>query len=329
MVLLQSQLPRMLQSDDPFFLRESCQEPSLIGLYTGSRASITCACFQVFVGSLGGFGSFMKVIALTFGLIVVLTSLAARSASAVPILQLYLEGGVYDTQTESWVLTPAGSSAGAPFRLWVIGNVDGPGGKGDILDVRLSVAYQQKHLGLTLSMASSTTGGYGGYVDPSVARAASQNIVVNTSKGVVNTGATSTPGVVTNGSTPVLGDGSNLPAHGIYGTGTVWQEYALGDFTLKDSPIADFIGGFPVAPGVTKGQINVYEISVLGGSGARLHFDVYDHIEGENHARFAPFSHDGDGNSNIVPEPVSCIMWGGIGLAALLVARRKRRNLTA
>jgi hypothetical protein len=66
---------------------------------------------------------------------------AAEPAHAIPILQLYLEGGEYDQNTESWVLEA--SSQGDPFRIWAIGNVDGPGGKGTIYDVRLAIAYDE------------------------------------------------------------------------------------------------------------------------------------------------------------------------------------------
>jgi hypothetical protein len=269
----------------------------------------------------------MRYLASLFTLLISLTALvAAQPAQAVPILQIYLEGGTYNTETESWELTPIGSSAGGTFRLWVIGNVKGPGGKGTISDVRLSVAYSQAQLGLELALTPSTTGGYEGYVDPSTAAVPTQNLVINTSLGEVTT----TDGIVRNGSAPVLGDGHPLPPHGIYGPGVVWQEYALGDFTFTDSPIADFIGGFPTAPSISQGQINVYEISATGGHGTTLHFDVYDHIGAENHAKykFAPFSHDGDGDVNVVPEPTAMLIWGGIGLAGLVAGWRRKKRVS-
>ena len=45
----------------------------------------------------------------------------------------------------------------------------------------------------------------------------------------------------------VLGDGQNLSAHGIFGADPVWQEYALGDFTLTDSYYATSFRNFPPA----------------------------------------------------------------------------------
>src|SRR5688500_15939669 len=61
--------------------------------------------------------------------------LGSNPAQAVPVLQLYVEGATYDG-TETW--TETGPN---PCRLWVIGNVAGPGGKGVLNNVRLSAVY--------------------------------------------------------------------------------------------------------------------------------------------------------------------------------------------
>src|SRR5688572_16010387 len=116
----------------------------------------------------------------------------AYSAKAVPILQLYAEGAVYDTTTETWV---SQISAGGVIRLWTIGNVNGPGGAGTISNVRLSIAYDMGDTP-SISMASSTTAGYNGVADPSTPV---------------------TPTYLqtrTDGSVPLLSDGSSLPSHG-------------------------------------------------------------------------------------------------------------------
>ena len=245
--------------------------------------------------------------------LVIVSPLGLRVANAVPILQLYLEGGTYNDQTESWELTPPGSSAGEPFRLWAIGNVGGPGEKGAIENVRLSAAFSNDayNAGLTISSINgSTTGGYGGFYDPSEPAS-----IVNPSLAEVHFGGT-----------PTLGDGTSLPTHGIYGPDTVWQEFALGDFTLMDSPVGDFIDAFPTDLKPNAGQINVYEISVLNGHGFTVHFDLYDTIVASNHSKFAPFSHDADGDANIVPEPSSLVVWSlfcGVGFAVQRWRRRK------
>ncbi len=233
----------------------------------------------------------------------------AGQLAAAPALQLYLEGGTYNTITESWELTPPGSSGGAPFRLWAIGNT---GAVGDISNVRLSVAYSEADLGLSVSLSGSKTNGFFGIDDPSQP----------------NSPVPFAP--VTDGSLPVLGNGKDLPAHGIYGPGTVWQEFPLGNFTLEDSPIGDFIGSFPT-DFPTMGQINVYEVSVTGGSGASVHFDLYDTIVAKNHAKFAPFSHDADGDAHIVPEPASIAVWSLLIAAAVIAPCRRlgRKNQAA
>lgn len=262
----------------------------------------------------------MKTVAKSI-LLAMMGYAAVPSASAVPLLQLYVEGATYDSTSETWVYTGTD-----PIRLWAIGNVDGDGGKGTIYDVKLAIAYAD---GLTpnFSLTSSTTGGYGGFIDPSTP------------------GAAVFSKTVTDGSAPILGDGSSLPTHGIYGSGTDWTEYLLGDFSLTDSQIEDFITSFPTPDATTDGQINVYEIAVTGvAAGTTFHFDLYDHVAGGNDFRyvFAPFSHDGEATSssgggggstgggggstgNGVPEPgVLGLLGAGLLGQGLLLARRRR-----
>lgn len=258
--------------------------------------------------------------------VLVLGALTTR-VGAEPLLQLYLEGATYDTDTDTWVLAPPGSSNGQPLRLWAIGNVAStPEDK--IEGVRLSIAYDRSWReggnDLTFTFTPSTTGGYGGYCDPSTPN--------NNNPTFLQYGAENTR--------PVLGDGTPLPWHGIFGPDTVWQEFALGDFTLIDSPIGDFINVFPTIPTVNpnstrRGQINVYEITVLwtGGvsaHGAEIHFDLYNHYEGKNHikARFAPFSHDTDATAQIIPAPPPVVGLVSMGCAGALIrfGRRLRRK---
>ena len=248
--------------------------------------------------------------------------LAASPALAIPALQLYVEGATYNRTTESWEIS--GFSDGTPFRLWAIGNV-GVDKKGNIIpiqDVRLSIAYSaaaESEIPLQFSIEGSSTNGYGGFADPSLA---ADPYLIQRS---------------TNGSTPILGDGKPLPAHGIYGQGTYWQEFMLGDFILRDSHLADFIGDFPSPSEMfpNAGQISVYEITLTGGPSAHpvdLHFDLYDHIEAGNHvkARFAPFSHDGDADVHVTPEPSTFVIWGLMAtLGAVFYRRNAKRRATS
>lgn len=216
-----------------------------------------------------------------------LLAASAGTALAEPMLQLYLEGATYDTESETWVIT----NGEGPARLWVIGNTSTP--KGSIEGVKLAIAYAANQTP-TFTFTGSTTGGYGGFTDPSTAEAPTYLQTV------------------TDGSSPLLSDGTSLPTHGIFGPGTAWQEFSLGNFTLTDSPIADFIGSFP-SPTSKMGQINVYDITIEGAS--VVHFDAYNHFEGETLARFAPFSHD----SGTVPAPAAALLaMIGIGTTGLL-----------
>lgn len=226
--------------------------------------------------------------------------LGASAAQGTPALQLYLEGATYDAETESWVLAPSGSSGGDPFRLWALGNVDGPGGHGPLANVRLSVAYDAVEVAPTITLTPTTTGGYGGWFDPTTP------------------GAPTFLQTVTDGSLPILGDGSDLPSHGIFGPGTHWQEFGLGDFNETGSSVGDVIGEFPLNPPDMGGHINVYDISVLNASGMTLHFDLYNTLIADNHAKFAPFSHD----AAIVPVPPAALLaMVGFGFAGIVKRR--------
>ncbi len=70
----------------------------------------------------------------------------------------------------------------------------------------------------------------------------------------------------------------------------------------------------------------MYGVSVLGGSGLTLHFDLYGSIESANGARFAPFSHDADAVATVVPEPASMVLFGTGALAAVALKRRRRKK---
>lgn len=234
----------------------------------------------------------------------------AASAHAIPELQLYIEGSTYGG-SETWI------TSDSTFKLWVIGDLGKPKTDGSIdakpiSHVSLSVAYKDGETGtITLTPTTATTGLLPAPGDPSTPSAPT----------ISGSGS---------GTQPLLSDGTSLSSHGIYGSGTNWMSYLLGDFTLTDSPIGDFITSFPTSfPDL--GQINVYDVTVSGFESG-VHFDTYNTVEGATHATNAPFSHDaegggddggGGGGGGQVPEP-STILLLGAGLMGLGLYGRKR-----
>jgi hypothetical protein len=217
-------------------------------------------------------------------------------AHAVPELQLYIEGATYDSATETWV------AGGGNIRLWVLGNVSGPGNHGPISNVQLTAAHKTGEVG-TITLTPTTTSLL---ADPSTPGAPVLN------------GAVGADGTV-----PIMSDGGALPTHGIFGAGTSFTQWGIGNFTLNDSPAGDFITSFPSTLFANKGQINAYDVVITGYS--FVHFDAFNSIQGHTHAMAikAPFSHDAEGSGTPVPEPGSVVLLG-LGLVGSAVTRRRR-----
>ncbi|MDO8749215.1 MAG: choice-of-anchor N protein [Candidatus Omnitrophota bacterium] len=189
-----------------------------------------------------------------------------KSAEAVPSLQLYAEGAIFDSLTETWI-----SSSASDFNLQVIG------ANNAVEDVYLAIAVPTGESG-TIMINSTAIGPF------------------------------------TYG-TPITGDGTALPSHGIYPAD--FATYFMGDFGL----IETVYNMQPGETGSALGEIKTVNVSISGYSWA--HFDAYDHIYSKNSIKYvnAPFSHDAEASTNPIPEPASLLLLGS-GLFALKVFGR-------
>ncbi len=235
----------------------------------------------------------MKHLGRVFLVAAIVGSLSLR-ATAIPVLQLYIEGATYDESTETWWI------GHSPFTLLVIGNVEQ---FGTIYDVRLAAAVPSNEAG-TITLA------------PTTATVVSDPSVPPPPQPTAN--FPSQPGAI-----PLMPpDNRPLPRHEVYHSGVKFYEWKLGDFTLTDSPIGDFIYGVPTEfPKM--GQINAYTVTVFGF--ALVWFDADGYIEqqggqqGKQRSVFTPFSH----NAAYSPEPTTVLLLLS-GMAPLLWWRRRR-----
>jgi len=239
---------------------------------------------------------FLKGIIISTVMIGILLGFSFES-SAIPSLQLYIPGATYDTVTDTWMYP------GLEYDLWAIG------------------AANKKKNSVTFVTIEEVK------IAAAVKKGQTGTITIQQYLYDDELGEPLVPSDKFFNSIPVKGDEDELPRHGIYPSD--FYEFELGDFVLDVEGIPNFTEGYdPDNPVATRawGKIMKYHVSVTGEYNW-VHFDLYDHIIGDNSALFAPFSHDAHaedgGGGTPIPEPATLFLLG-TGLIGLGAFGRKK-----
>ena len=224
--------------------------------------------------------------------------LLPATASALPLLQLSIGGGVYDDATDTTI------STSPIFTLYAY--LTPPTGDAatiaDLLDDTYYIAAA-----LTPRLTSATDIGSFVY----------QGTTVNATTDMVY------------GQPPIetLGDhGGDLPGHGVYDT--YFKEFAFtfnGALTTAIN-VENTVGTTPVATPDGTMYYMAFQIDTSNLSpDYQVHFDLYSKNDDFEIKNFAAISHDaGSGEFTHAPEPSSVILLGTGALALALHYRRRR-----
>ncbi|MBW1796619.1 MAG: choice-of-anchor N protein [Deltaproteobacteria bacterium] len=234
-------------------------------------------------------------------LIAIVMIVIPNLALAVPNLQIYIPGATYDAETETWIIYSY------DYQLWVVGaNLD-------IYDVKFAAAVPTDEDGtIDVTWAQGQLCDTDGTVvkEPDYSETLDETMDYSVDPYI---------SFCADG-TPTMGDGSELPPHGVFPTS--YYEYYIGDFGTTQE-VQNYIPGDEWGD-PADGEIKKFDISVDGYMWVDIvAYDHYIQANEKTHCIFSPFSHDG---ASTIPEPATMLLLGTglIGLAAF--GRKKFRG---
>lgn len=242
--------------------------------------------------------------------------LVSGSASAIPMLQLDIAGGSYDSGTDTVITT---SNTFTLYAYLTPGNGN---------NCNAACRAQNYYISAAIIPQTSTLGGdYGSFTFNT---GGADTTVNATSDMIYGVPPADLGGLATQ-------DPKDLGTHSIYPTYFYETQFVFNPLnTAAMQNVEDNAGNGPSAGKGMLYQAFNFDLSNLM-SGYNLHFDLYseklctstrnpcDSIGDIDIKEFAPFSHDAESRRTQVPEPITLALFGA-GLAGMGLIRRRKRS---